>query len=182
MSTGDPERLPVAPDGRPLEEQPTWRRQFPIDVPRSEYVSRREFTRLMLVTSFAFVAGQTYILVSSLLRQRASPPPVAQIAAAGELPVGGVKLFDYPAAKDPCVLIHLPTGEYVAYGQKCTHLSCPVLPQPDKGVIECPCHNGLYDLRTGRVISGPPERALPRITLDIRDGRIYATGIQGGAL
>src|SRR5512136_555143 len=108
MSTDDPEQVTVAPDGRPLEEQPVWRQEFPMDGPQSEYVSRREFTRLLLVTSLAFVVGQTYIVVSSLLRQRKSALPVAEIAATGELPIHGVKLFTYPAAKDPCVLIHLP--------------------------------------------------------------------------
>jgi len=182
MSTDGPEQLTVAPDGRPLEEQPVWRQEFPIDWPQSEYVSRREFTRLLLVTSFAFVVGQTYIVVSSWLRQRAGALPVVEIAATGELPINGVKLFHYPADKDPCVLIHLASGEYVAYGQKCTHLSCPVIPQPEKGVIRCPCHEGVYNVRTGAVISGPPNRALPRITLDIRAGRIYATGVEGGTL
>ena len=179
--SADPEQVTVPPDGRPLEEQPVWRQEFPIDWPQSEYVSRREFTRLLLVTSLAFVVGQTYIVVSSLLRQRKRALPVVDIAATDELPVRGVKLFKYPADKDPCVLIHLSTGEYAAYGQKCTHLSCPVIPQPESGIIHCPCHEGVYDLATGDVISGPPSRPLPRITLDIRGGRIYATGIEGGA-
>jgi Rieske Fe-S protein len=181
MST-DPEQVTVPPDGRPLEEQPVWRQEFPIDWLQSEYVSRREFTRLLLVTSFAFVVGQTYIVASSLLRQHKSALPVVDIAAADELPIHGVKLFKYPADKDPCVLIHLTAGEYVAYGQKCTHLSCPVIPQPESGIIRCPCHEGVYNVTTGGVISGPPDRPLPRITLDIRDGRIYATGIEGGSL
>jgi nitrite reductase/ring-hydroxylating ferredoxin subunit len=182
MSTDDPEQVTVAPDGRPFEEQPVWRQEFPIDGPQSEYVSRREFTRLLLVTSLAFVVGQTYIVVSSLLRQRKSALPVAEIAATGELPINGVKLFTYPAAKDPCVLIHLSTGEYVAYGQKCTHLSCPVIPQPEKGVLQCPCHEGKFNVTTGSVISGPPNRPLPRITLEVRDSSIYATGVEGGLL
>jgi nitrite reductase/ring-hydroxylating ferredoxin subunit len=182
MSTDDPEQVTSPPDGRPFEEQPVWRQEFPIDWPQSEYVSRREFTRLLLVTSLAFVVGQTYIVVSSLLRQRKSALPVAEIAATGELPIHGVKLFTYPAAKDPCVLIHLSTGEYVAFGQKCTHLSCPVIPQPEMGVLQCPCHEGKFNVTTGNVISGPPNRPLPRITLDVRDGRIYATGVEGGAL
>ncbi len=182
MSTDDLERVPAGPDGRPLEEQPVWRREFPIDWTHSEYVSRREFTRLLLVTSLAFVAGQTYIVVSSLLRKRAAELPAAEIAATGDLPVGAVLLFNYPAAQDLCVLIHLPSGEYVAYGQKCTHLSCPVIPRPERGILQCPCHNGVYDLRTGDVLSGPPDRRLPRITLEIRQGHIYATGVEGGVL
>ena len=172
----------VAPDGRPLDGQPIWRREYPVDWPESEYVSRREFTRLLLVTSFAFVAGQVYVLTSSLLRQRQAPPAPAQIASVADVPVGTTRLFYYPGENNPCVLVRLSQDEYVAYSQKCTHLSCPVIPDPATGRIRCPCHEGLYDLRTGAVLAGPPERPLPRITLEIKEGRILATGIQGGAL
>ncbi len=182
MNTDDPETLTTAPDGRPLEEQPVWRQEYPIDWPQSEYVSRREFIRLLLLTSFAFVVGQAWIAISSLLRRQQTPPATAEIAAVADVAVNTAKLFYYPGENDPCVLVRLSANEYVAYSQKCTHLSCPVIPQPETGRIRCPCHEGLYDLRTGDVISGPPERPLPRITLQVRDGRIYATGVAGGAL
>ena len=181
MNTGDSETITRAPDGRPLDEQPVWRREYPIDWPQSEYISRREFTRLLLVTSIAFVVGQAYIVVSSWLRQR-QPLPAAEVAAVADVPVNKTKLFYYPTANDPCVLVRLSEMEFVAYSQKCTHLSCPVIPDPATGRIRCPCHEGLYDLRTGDVISGPPERPLPRITLQIRDGHIFATGLEGGVL
>jgi Rieske Fe-S protein len=177
MTNDDPATSPTAP-----EEQPVWRQEYPIDWPESDYVSRREFTRLLLVTSLAFVVGQAYIVVSSLQRQRASPPAAADIAAVADVLVQSTRLFYYPTENDPCVLVRMSETEYVAYSQKCTHLSCPVIPDPGAGRIRCPCHEGLYDLRTGDVIAGPPERPLPRINLEIRDGRIRATGIQGGAL
>lgn len=182
MSNLDLDSTTTAPDGRPLEEQPLWRQEYPIDWGQSEYVSRREFVRLLLVTSFAFVVGQAYIVVQSLLRQGAAAPARAEIAAVADVPVNTTKLFYYPEAKDPCVLVRLAENEYVAYSQKCTHLSCPVIPDPAAGRIRCPCHEGWYDLRTGDVLAGPPERPLPRIALDVRDGRIFATGVQGGAL
>ena len=39
--------------------------------------------------------------------------------------------------------------DLVAYSQKCTHLSCAVIPRPEKGVLHCPCHEGFFDLRSG---------------------------------
>ena len=33
-------------------------------------------------------------------------------------------------------------GRFVAYGQKCSHLSCAVVPHFDKSELHCPCHNG----------------------------------------
>jgi nitrite reductase/ring-hydroxylating ferredoxin subunit len=182
MNLDDPEIITAAPDGRSPKEQPVWRQEYPIDWPQSEYISRREFTRLLLVTSLAFVVGQAYIVVSSWLRQRQAQPAAAEIAAVADVPVKATKLFYYPSANDPCVVVRISENEFVAYSQKCTHLSCPVIPDAAAGRIRCPCHEGLYDLRTGDVISGPPERPLPRITLQIRDGRIFATGLAGGAL
>jgi Rieske Fe-S protein len=76
------------------------------------------------------------------------------------------------------VLIRLADKELVAYSQKCTHLSCAVIPRPERGDIHCPCHEGYFDLRTGRPTAGPPPRPLPRITLDVRGRDIYATGIE----
>lgn len=176
------EAITSAPDGRPLEEQPVWRREYPVDWPESEYVSRREFTRLLLLTSLAFVVGQAYIVALTILRKNRGPLPTSEIAALSAVPVGTTTLFHYPTQNDPCVLVRLADNEFVAYSQKCTHLSCPVIPNPAAGRIRCPCHEGIYDLRTGDVLAGPPERPLPRITLQLRDGRIYATGVEGGVL
>jgi Rieske Fe-S protein len=47
-----------------------------------------------------------------------------------------------------------------------------------RGTIHCPCHEGYFDLKTGRVLAGPPPRPLPRIVLDVRGNEIYATGIE----
>jgi [acyl-carrier-protein] S-malonyltransferase len=40
------------------------------------------------------------------------------------------------------------------------------------------CAAGSFDLATGAPIAGPPQRPLPRINLEVRDGVIYATGIE----
>lgn len=39
------EQLTLAPDDKPLEEQPEWRRDFPFDWPKDHYVARRDFTK-----------------------------------------------------------------------------------------------------------------------------------------
>jgi Rieske Fe-S protein len=97
-----------------------------------------------------------------------------------------VKVFHYPHDEDNCILIRLPgseadergVGGLVAYSQKCTHLTCAVIPDVEKGVIHCPCHEGYFDLKTGVVLAGPPPRPLPRITLEIRGDEVYATGVE----
>ena len=68
-------------------------------------------------------------------------------------------------------------GEFVAFSQSCTHLSCAVIPKVEEGVFFCPCHEGYFDLRTGRNIAGPPPRPLPRIVLEIEGEDIYAVRV-----
>ena len=87
-------------------------------------------------------------------------------------------MFQYPGELDNCVLVRLSEHDLVAYSQKCTHLSCAVIPQPEKGVLHCPCHHGFFDLRSGAPTAGPPRRPLPRITLAVRGQDIYATGVE----
>jgi Rieske Fe-S protein len=94
------------------------------------------------------------------------------------MPVGGAKVFEFPAGSAPRLLLRLSDGRFVAYDQQCTHLQCPVLPRLAEGKLHCPCHNGWFDAESGRPIAGPPRRSLPRITLEIRNGQIFATGVQ----
>jgi Rieske Fe-S protein len=174
----DPEVLSVPPDGKPMLQQPAWRQDFPIDWPQDQYVERRDFVKFLTLTSLAFTVGQFWIAGQNWLRQRQGPDGMRRIASTADLAVGATLVFDYPAPHDSCVLIRLSQSEFVAYSQKCTHLSCAVIPRPDQGVIHCPCHEGVFDLRTGRQIAGPPPRPLPRIVLDIRGNDIYATGVE----
>jgi Rieske Fe-S protein len=177
MSLTPGESDPRYPDNQPLSEQPRWRQDFPIDVPDDDALARREFTKFLVLTSGAFVAGQCWIGVMSLLRSE-KPLPEKQIAVESDVPRGGVVEFRYPTDEDPCLLIRLRDGRLVAYGQQCSHLSCAVIPEPAQGHLRCPCHNGLFEISEGRPIAGPPRRPLPRITLEVRDGLIYATGVE----
>lgn len=179
MKIEDPDQISVPPDGRLPEEQPKWRQDFPIDWPMDEYRSRRDFTKLLGLTSLAFVAGQAWIILLSFLNRRGNRLPVFEITSVENLPVGAVKLFFYPTRIDPCLLVRLSGEEFVAFGQKCTHLSCPVIPRPAEGKFFCPCHSGSFDIKSGFPIAGPPRRPLPRVLLEVKEGKVFATGVEG---
>jgi Rieske Fe-S protein len=132
----------------------------------------------MALTSFAFVVGQFWIVVQNFLRERRGQAPRQLIAQVSEVPVGRSVLFNYPAAHDSCILVRTGENSFVAFSQKCTHLSCAVVPQPESKRFFCPCHEGAFDLESGRPVAGPPRRPLPRISLEIRNGVIYATGVE----
>ena len=171
------EQITIAPDFAPADVQPAWRQDFPIDVPQDQYVERRDFVKFLVLTSGAFTAGQFTIAARSVLRDR-EPVQDKLIASLDEVAIGGSLIFEYPSPHDICVLVRRADAEFVAYSQKCTHLSCAVIPRTDQGVLQCPCHEGLFDLGTGNPIAGPPTRPLPRILLEVRGRDIYAVGIQ----
>ena len=168
------DQLSVPPDGRPYSQQPQWRNDFPIDWPQDEFVARRDFTKFLVLTSFAFVVGQLWIVFENFSRRRSGKPPVKRIAKVEDIPIGGSKVFHYPEEHDICLVVRTGHQQFFAYNQKCTHLSCAVVPDLAHGRLHCPCHNGFFELRSGIPTAGPPRRPLERIKLEIRDGDLYA--------
>jgi Rieske Fe-S protein len=134
--------------------------------------------KFMVLTSLAFAVGQFWIAGENWWRRRRGAPAIAAVASLADLPVGATVTFTYPTEHDPCVLIRPREDLLVAYGQKCTHLSCAVLPRVEDGIIRCPCHEGVFDLGSGRPLAGPPRRPLSRIALEVRGNSIYATGVE----
>jgi Rieske Fe-S protein len=175
--TRDPDDVTVAPDARPMDEQPRWRQDFAIDWPEDHFVARRDFAKFLVLTSGAFVAGQAWIAAKSLVRARKAPPGRLRIASLAEVPPGTAIVFRYPHDHDLCLLIRTRDGKLVAYDQRCTHLSCAVVPKIDQGILHCPCHEGVFDLATGRNIAGPPPRPLPVIEIDVVGDEIFAIGV-----
>lgn len=172
------EQITIAPDFAPASAQPAWRQDFPVDWPQDLYVERRDFLKFMMLTSAAFTVGQLWIAVQSWYRRQRGRPPMRRVAAVNDLPVGGSVTFTYPDAQEPCLLVRLTANEFVAFNQKCTHLSCAVIPRPEEGSFFCPCHDGRFDLRTGAPTAGPPRRPLTRIVLERRGDAIYAVGVE----
>ena len=170
----DRDQITIAPDFSPADAQPAWRQDFPIDWPQDLYVERRDFMKFLVLTSGAFAVGQVWIGVQNWFRRRGGQPLIQRLASVDDLAVGGALMFTYPHEHEPCLLVRVSTSEFVAFSQKCTHLSCAVIPKPAEGSFYCPCHEGRFDLRTGVPTAGPPRRPLTRIVLDIRGRDIYA--------
>jgi nitrite reductase/ring-hydroxylating ferredoxin subunit len=174
----DAEQITIAPDGRPMDQQPAWRTDFPIDWPQDHYVERRDFMKFMVLTSLAFTVGQFWIGAQNWWRRRRGRPGIQRVAALADVPVGSAVTFAYPEAHDDCILVRTADTTFVAYGQKCTHLSCAVRPRLDRNILHCPCHEGVFDLESGRPIAGPPRRPLPLVRIEVRAGEIYATAVE----
>lgn len=178
MVDQDREYNSMPPDAASPETQPQWRQDFPIDVPQDNYVSRREFTKFLVLISGAFTFGQFWIVWENRRREQRGQAPLRQVATLSQLPVGGSLVFYYPSEDEPCLLMRPDEKTLLAYSQKCTHLSCAVIPELEKKRLACPCHHGYFALDDGRVLAGPPQRPLPRIALQVRGDDIYATGVE----
>lgn len=157
-------------------DQPVWKRDFPYEAASEEEVTRREFTRYLVLGAGAMAAANVGLAVWTQLRSINTGEPRA-IVAVDDVAIGDSYLFHYPADRDPAVLVRLAETDVVAFSQKCTHLGCVVYYQPEEGRWHCPCHEGNFDVATGAVVSGPPTRPLGRIDVEIRDdGQIWALG------
>ena len=157
---------------------PLWRDEFSVYTADERYVNRRQFTKFLTLTSFGMMVGNLWILAKAALRRRPSFPRVA-IAALDEIPVGGVKIFNYPTADDPCILVRTDAASFVAYSQKCTHLSCAVYFEKERNRLACPCHQGFFAIADGSVLQGPPQRPLPRVALETEGGQLLAVRMEG---
>ena len=156
---------------------PLWQDEFAINQADERYVSRRQFAKFLVLTSLGMAVGNVWIAIRSVFRREPVFEPLA-IAGAAETPVGGVKLFSYPGEHDPCILVRTAADTFVAYSQKCTHLSCAVFYEPESRRLECPCHEGYFAVEDGSVLQGPPPRPLPRIVLERRGAELVATGVE----
>jgi len=159
---------------------PLWRDEITIDAAEERYVTRRQFTKFLVLTSFGMLVGQLWILARSLFSRGGAPLAPMAIGRVGDVPVGSARVFQYPSPNDPCLLIRTGADSYVAYSQKCTHLSCAVYFDAAKRRIECPCHEGAFSVVDGRVLQGPPPRPLPRIRLERRGDDLVATAVEEG--
>ncbi|HLY12635.1 MAG TPA: Rieske (2Fe-2S) protein [Planctomycetota bacterium] len=161
-----------------MEESPAWKDDFPISWVDDHYVTRREFTKsLVLLSCAAFCANGALVAMDLLEKHdRAGAIKPLKIGRVQDLKIGESRVFDYPAAGEPCLLVRLDEDRFAAFSQKCTHLGCPVLYRQEARKLYCPCHEGYFNAEDGKVAAGPPPRPLPRVDLR-RDGdEIWAMG------
>lgn len=151
--------------------------EFPYERDEESQVTRREFCNFLFLTSSALFVGSAgfagKLAYESEAVQTFSPMKVEGSEA---MAPGSALNFRYPNENDTAILIRAADGEYYAFEQKCTHLTCPVYYAKENDRIECPCHEGGFDVHTGNVLYGPPPRPLGRIEIEERNGEIWAVG------
>ena len=155
---------------------------FPYDRDEEAQVTRREFCNFLGLTSAALFIGAGGFAARAALDARKSESfSAARIDGAETLAPNSSLNFNYPTERDSAILIRTADGAYHAYGQQCTHLSCPVYYSRDHQRLECPCHEGAFDAASGSVLYGPPPRALDAVEVETRGGQVWATGRRASA-
>lgn len=132
-------------------------------------------TSTALFVSAAGVAGKAAL--DSRGEQAYAP---MKIEGAEALAPGSALNFTYPTQDETAILVRAADGQYFACGQKCTHLACPVYYEQRRQRLECPCHEGSFDVRSGNVLYGPPPHPLDQIVLEERGGEVWAVGRKAG--
>lgn len=146
-------------------------------------IPRRTFCNRLLLTS----AGLS--LAASDLNGQPKPQPdtslfysPVKIEGAERVLPGSFLYFNYPGANNPAVLVRGHDSEYMAYSRKCAHRGCSVDFDSTRRCLACPCHKGVYDVRTGDVVYGPQLRPLDQIILQLRaGGELWAIGCRTGS-
>lgn len=167
------------PDQQPL---PKWREDFPIEQEYDDFITRRDFVRFLGLVSAGMMVGSASIAVKSLTAEE-GPFPETLIEGAGALRPGNWMVFRYPNDKTPAILIRRENGEYIAFLQKCPHLACPVSYHPSEDgrgeYIGCHCHNGRFDVESGKGTQGPPRelRPLRQVVLRMDGDEVIAIGL-----
>jgi Rieske Fe-S protein len=151
---------------------------FPYDREEEAQVTRREFCNFLGLTSAAlFIGAAGFAGKAGIDARQIETFAPAKIEGAETLVPGSSLNFHYPSTKDSAILVRTLDGELHAFGQKCTHLACPVYFERAHQRLECPCHDGAFDAQTGNVLYGPPPRALDTVKLEVREnGEVWAIG------
>ena len=158
------------------ESVPLWRDEFSVSKSGERYVNRRQLAKFLTLTSLGMFAGNAWIVARTWFHKKPIYTP-SVVARIGEIPVGGVKLFQYPPGEQ-CIMVRTSDDTYVAYSQKCTHLSCAVFYSRENKRIECPCHQGYFSVENGSVLQGPPTRPLPHVVLRRDGSELIAIGME----
>ncbi|MEJ8655869.1 Rieske (2Fe-2S) protein [Streptomyces sp. MS1.AVA.4] len=87
------------------------------------------------------------------------------LGSTADIPEGGGKVFGDVVVTQP------KAGEFKAFSSRCTHQGCAVKDVSD-GMINCACHNSMFDATDGSVKGGPATLPLPAASIVVEGDSI----------
>jgi nitrite reductase/ring-hydroxylating ferredoxin subunit len=97
-----------------------------------------------------------------------------RVASVDELPEGTMAAVMLGDGKE-ILLIHA-AGRFFALDIMCTHQEAWLdsgFFHPDSMEVECPLHEGRFDVRTGNVTSPPPTEPIAAYEVTVEDDEVY---------
>lgn len=94
-------------------------------------------------------------------------PTLLQVAIV-DIPVGAALVF-----RQERVAVMREGDSFIAISLVCTHLGCTVSVTPE-GMV-CPCHGSRFD-RMGKVLTGPADRPLMRLAVELHGTDLAVRG------
>ena len=135
-------------------------------------VSRRSFLRLGTAAGLA-AAGAP--LAASCGKQLPKVKSGKAVIAEKKLKPNSAYVFEDARTEDPRVVVRLEDGKILMYSAECTHKGCTVGYKPEEQHLVCPCHNSIYSPLSGDVVTGPADKPLANLPVEIKDGKIFYT-------
>jgi Rieske Fe-S protein len=123
-----------------------------------------------IVARNSSAAGQPAGTTAANAYGAGSSPGGHLLVALDAVPVGGGRIIADP----PVVVVRPSANKVVGFSAICTHQGC-VVTSISNGTIDCPCHGSRFDLLTGRVVTSPATRPLPRVAVTVRGGQVYTS-------
>lgn len=168
-----------------FEKEPKWAEDFSIETKDEQHVSRRDFVRYLSLVSFGLFSGTVGVLLKSFFDKSTKGSAIksgVKLIDKTDMNIGESYAFKIPGTDYPGILVRLGEDDFVAYGQKCSHLQAPVMWKEKEHKFHCPCHKGAFSVETGDVLYGPPERALPKLKITLKKEAVYFDGLEKGRL
>ena len=126
--------------------------------------SRRKF-----ITTLTLLLASGGLLVRYLTPVTSGKRRVLASAVAADVPPGGALVF----RAERLVLMKDDGAGFYALSLICTHLGCTVT--VTEVALSCPCHGSRFD-RQGKVLSGPANRSLTRMQVEVRGEMVEIIG------
>lgn len=145
-------------------------------------VTRREWIVKASVAVLTLVYGIPALVMLVVPAFRRQKPPWVKVGKVSEFPAGEPKAVTLTyqrrdgwvirTVRSTVYVLVKPDGAVKVLSNICTHASCAVRWERERGAFFCPCHAGYFDA-DGKVIQGPPPRPLPEYPHRVDGGVLY---------
>jgi len=131
------------------------------------------FVGLAFVLYAAYLGGDLVFAIGTGVNHTAFEPVVEEferVAPLDEIPQNAI--YKVVMAGVPVILIRMGTNVY-AIGATCTHAGGPLNEgELQSDAVQCPWHGSRFNIKSGRVLTGPATVAEPRYDVRVRDGYV----------